>query len=279
MGLDTQSLQFLKFCAKNKNFGRTITIGRQSCHVNLSHLKRTGWKEDFVPDYIEDILVNCFKAEIGVDSIDNSNYEGATIIGDLNNDIAIPEKRYKTIIDLGSMEHIFNIPKVINNIQKLCEIGSQIIQVLPANGFCGHGLYQFSPEFFFALYSKENGYANTAVYVKKMDRSGRFYKVKKPESGIRRQFYSYRPAYVCVSTTVENIIKEQTLQQSDFEHQWSGNEKPQRMNFLSKKLKRYLLRNSSLWNDPFVGWMYQYYVLGRYSINRFNPNLELKYFQ
>ena len=40
---------------------------------------------------------------------------------------------------------------------KLTKIGGMIIHALPANNFCGHGFWQFSPELFYELYSPENG--------------------------------------------------------------------------------------------------------------------------
>lgn len=277
MGLDKQSLKFLKFCATKNQFGRTVTIGRQNCYASLRDLSLSGWKHEYIPEFIEKILVDCFGADNDVASIDNSNYEGATIIGDLNKQIVKPIRKYDTVIDLGSMEHIYNVPNAIDNIRQFCNVGSRIIHVLPANGFCGHGLYQFSPELFFAIYSDKNGFSDTCVYIKKLDRNNKYYKVKKPEGGLRRLVYTKDPTYVCVSTTIKNISQVIDVQQSDFEYQWQGHAKPQKLSLLSQFLERYTLRSRSMWNDPLLGWVYRLYVMRKYSVSNHNPNLELHY--
>ena len=52
-----------------------------------------------------------------IGSIDNSNYEGATYIHNLNYPILEEFKnKYDYIYDGGTTEHIFNIPQVFENI-------------------------------------------------------------------------------------------------------------------------------------------------------------------
>lgn len=48
-----------------------------------------------------------------IDSMDTSDYEGATIVHDLN--VPVPDSlkgKFDVIFDSGTMEHIFNVPQV-----------------------------------------------------------------------------------------------------------------------------------------------------------------------
>ena len=63
------------------------------------------------------------------------------------------------------MQHIYNIPKAIENIIKLTKINGKIIHTVTFNNFQGFGLYQISPELLFSIYSEENGFSKTSVYL------------------------------------------------------------------------------------------------------------------
>jgi len=63
------------------------------------------------------------------------------------------------------MEHVFNASQGLKNVTRLCAPGGQIIHSLPANNFCNHGFWQFSPELFFSLYSDKNGYSETEIFL------------------------------------------------------------------------------------------------------------------
>jgi len=90
-----------------------------------------------------------------VESIDYDNYEQATHILDLNNEV--PEEyyeRYDVIYDGGTLEHIFNLPQCLKNIFKMLKPGGIIIHgTLPVNNWVDHGFFQFSPTLFHDYYS------------------------------------------------------------------------------------------------------------------------------
>lgn len=226
MGIDEQSLTFLCYANKFFDFKKTITIGRQSLNVNEFTLKKlipvdAKYKQEV---YVDQLLKNYFKSTI-VDSIDKSSYEDATIIHDMN--LPIPDNlknKYDTVIDSGTLEHVYDIPQALENVSFLCRTGGQIIHILPANNFCGHGFWQISPELFFSLYSDENGYEDTEVFLAKVHDSGHnFYKVIKPKNGNRVNIYSKDELFVCVRT-----IKRRTkfihsnIQQSDYVYLWNS---------------------------------------------------------
>ena len=149
MGIDVHALNFLRYVAKKREFGRVATIGRQSLLVSRSELADAlGIPRDETDFglFCEALLKKHFGAS-SVDSYDYSDYEGATHVVDLGRPF-VPERQYDTVIDCGTAEHIFDVCQVMKNLSSLCAPGGQLIHVLPANNFCGHGFWQFLPSHF-----------------------------------------------------------------------------------------------------------------------------------
>ena len=226
MGIDVQAMNHLIQVHNQQGaFRNTVTLGRQGVHLRGSlyqpALDLNIPKEDQV--YCERTLQHFFGAT-NVDSIDNNGYENATIIHDMNK--PLPQKLahcYDTVIDVGTLEHVFNIGTALNNSAKLCSIGGRIIHILPANGFCGHGFWQFSPELFYSLYSAENGFANTDVYVANRWHSKGRYAVRKPSNGMRVNLQSNEEVYAMVVTQkTADKEAEWQVQQSDYMTEWQG---------------------------------------------------------
>lgn len=235
VGIDSLLLNFLLYTNKNGNFKRTITLGRQNIVYNrrdLKHLRRHlnpveyqclikyGRKQK---SYVDNLLRDYFGASI-VDSIDKSEFEGATIISDLNNEISTELKaKYDTVIDGGTLEHIYNIPQALNNASSLCKPGGQIIHALPANNVCGHGFWQMSPELFFTLYSDKNGYQDTEVFLARPSDPNNFYKVIRPKKGKRINIYSNDEVYLYVRTVRKGTkFFHENVQQSDYVYLWDN---------------------------------------------------------
>lgn len=88
-----------------------------------------------------------------VDSMDVSNFEGASIVHDLNN--PVPNyliNKYDLVYDGGTLEHIFDFPQSLRNIYDLLKSGGIVIHCSPVNNHVDHGFYQFSPGLFFDYY-------------------------------------------------------------------------------------------------------------------------------
>lgn len=101
-----------------------------------------------------------------VDSMDNSPYEGANVIHDLN--VTIPEslhQQYDLVMDGGTLEHVFHFARGLENAMSMVKPGGHIILVKPANGLCGHGFYQLSPELFFRVMSPQHGFELLRLYL------------------------------------------------------------------------------------------------------------------
>ncbi len=279
MGVDTHVLNFLRYASNKKPFGATITIGRQSLLVSEAVTRATihATPDYEHTEYCENLLTGYFGAST-VDSVDHSAYERASHIHDMN--LAAPQhlvRQFDTVFDGGCLEHIFNVPQALKNCSSFCKTGAQILHILPANNFCGHGFWQFSPELFFSLYSKENGYSDTEVFLADLLNTRIWYRVQTPANGKRVDVASSNPLYVLVRTVRTGAeFSHANVQQSDYVHEWakmnrSNEAVPVKNRTIRQRLKKI----------PFVyqmlSPMYHWYLQRRRSpgLNRANPGLQL----
>lgn len=226
MGIDLHAINFLGMAKRRKALGNTITIGRQTLQLQMPFLQNL-WPEfdrSQEPAYCEELLIARF-GSTQVESIDHSDYERATHIHDMNRPLPAGLKsRYDTVIDGGCLEHIYNAPQALWNCSELCRPGGQIIHVLPANNFCGHGFWQFSPELFFSLYSDKNGYAETEVYLADLTNTSQWFRVREPSEGKRVNVFSSTALYVLVRTVLRDaVFSHSNIQQSDYIYEWQKN--------------------------------------------------------
>lgn len=223
MGVDVHVLNFLRWSSKkSKRFGKVITIGRQGVDIPPALLRKLiSLPPDYqYSQYCEELLTKVFKAEC-VHSIDNSDFEGCSYVMDMNRSI-VPPGQYDTVIDAGCLEHVYNIPQALLNVSSLTTSGGQIIHILPCNNFCGHGFWQFSPELFYSLYSKKNGYSNTEVFVVDLSDKNVWYEVIPPENGRRAVIFSDRELYVLCRTVKCGDSNHSNVQQSDYVLLWDN---------------------------------------------------------
>lgn len=212
MAIDIHALNLIRYSAMKKPLGRVATIGRLGLEMP-NEIATFG-------HYCEEFLAQRFHAT-AVDSYDYSTYEGATYAVDMNRPI-VPLKTYDTLLDCGCLEHIYNIAQAFANVSALCDKGGQIIHMLPANNFCGHGFWQMSPELFFSLYSAANGYAETEVFLVDLTKPDAWYEVLRPTNGRRAEALSRAPVYVLCRTVKTSEVSSLNVQQSDYLHVWSA---------------------------------------------------------
>jgi hypothetical protein len=104
----------------------------------------------------------------------------------------------------------------------LCRAEGQILHIVPANNFCGHGFWQFSPELFFSLYSEPNGYRDTTVFFANLEDTRHWYEVSKPSNGHRAAIKSPGRVYLLVRTRKVSHVSRDSIQQSDYVHAWTN---------------------------------------------------------
>lgn len=254
MGIDFHALNFLRYAAANGPFGDTMTIGRQELHVNPVALARLVTPSPaYEPSaYCDAILMDRFGAR-NVASIDNCDYEDATHIVDMCQPIpAEMHGRYDTVIDAGTTEHVYNAPQALKNCSDLAKPGGQVIHVLPANNYCGHGFWQFSPELFFSLYSAKNGYRDTEVFLADFTDKWRWFRVIEPRDGRRVNVMSLGELYVMVRTVrAAEAFSHADVQQSDYVHDWQTRAAAPRAMTAASGLKGRLMQSPLLYDTLF----------------------------
>src|SRR5262245_61422406 len=169
-------------------------IGRQKLNLDVRSLKQNLSEFDYVvtkdevhrllterDGYAEPFLEMLGASEIC--SFDASGYENATHIHDLNLPIAENIKnRFSMVLDGGTLEHIFNFPVAIKNCMEMVEVGGHFIGVTPANNFCGHGFYQFSPELFFRIFCAKNAFKLVRMVLFEETHAKQWFDVSDPEA-------------------------------------------------------------------------------------------------
>jgi len=99
------------------------------------------------------------------EACDISDYEGAEHIFDLG--LPLPKQyknRFDTILDVGTLEHIFDIPQALENINDMLKAGGTLVMASPMSKAANHGFYSISPTLYHD-YLIENGYADIRLYV------------------------------------------------------------------------------------------------------------------
>lgn len=244
MGLDLSGFDHI-ITHKNYVKGNCLQIGRQGLHYAGPWFDPYGQKT-FISNEILRKNGITFSAEetvfgssgyteklfrmLGadtVDSLDNSSFENASIIHDLN--LPIPGNfinKYDCILDCGTIEHIFDVKTVIENIKNMLKINGVFLIVTPCNNFPGHGFYQFSPEFFRTVFSKKAGYETLGATLYEVEPGiGNFNKlpVPSPKEGERQEFQtSNKPHYFAFSCKKIMHIKNMHYQQSDYVAAWNN---------------------------------------------------------
>lgn len=239
MGLDINGVQFILYAKSlDVDFSRSAMIGRQFLCLSPSNLKTILVKFGF--SFNEEIIKSIFNEDSGyaeeflrclgaedIHSVDYSDYEGATHIHDMNQEI--PEsfrQQYSMVLDSGSLEHVFNFPVAIKNCMEMVKVGGHYLGITPANNRMGHGFYQFSPELFFNIFTHENGYelVNVIAFEENLKAKAKWFSVKSPASVKGRvTLINSNPVYLMVvAKRVDNITPFViTPQQSDYVSTWS----------------------------------------------------------
>jgi hypothetical protein len=208
------------------DFSSTVMLGRQEIFFTKEDFEFFRTRTGMAVRYEEDIGLGKFSEglfkQLGskkIDSIDASSYEGASIIADFNRPIASElHKKYSMFIDFGSIEHIYNVPQVIENIAKLLRPEGTAFIMSQANGYAGHGFYQFSPEFFYSVFSKKNGFRDTVVFLVDSQNTRKWHLMPEPKRIRQRNDIPQSRTYFifCLSTKT-NDVEEIHAQQSDYE--------------------------------------------------------------
>lgn len=235
MGININTLRMLARVASHEvSFGDTLTVGRQELHVNKTQATRVleASLPNVDPKSIElalnntwaELVLELFGAS-NVCSLDANAFEGAKLVFDLNKQIPMEHhSTFDTVIDGGTLEHIFDVRQGWSNLLSLPKLGGNIILHHPADSYFGHGFYQFGPELYFRVLSWENGYRIREIYIHQGRESNRWLALPDPkELGRRTWRHGSSPTMILVWAERIKIIQPFSNgipQQSDYAAQW-----------------------------------------------------------
>jgi SAM-dependent methyltransferase len=148
------------------SFAKMLTIGHLNLTLSARQVQKIaellgssmdvhGLNSDRYADRFFAMLLGAQK----VTSLDVSDYEGCDLIHDMNLPIApIYHEQFDAVVDGGSIEHVFNFPIAMANCMKVLKKNGNLFILTTANNHMGHGFYQFSPDLFFRIFRRENGF-------------------------------------------------------------------------------------------------------------------------
>lgn len=242
MGVGPEEATFLARAARTGvSFAKTALIGRQSLLLNDRELRAAlalandqisaAEAQAIVRDsggYAEPFLRSLGAEEIV--SIDASDYEGCTVVHDLNQ--PAPDElrdQFSVVIDGGSLEHIFSFERAAESCMRLVRPDGHLLAMTPANNEMGHGFYQFSPELYFRLLVPENGFRVEGLYLAEALGRTRWYEVIDPAiAGYRARVHNRGSTYLFVRARRIGVVPAPIVvpQQSDYRAMWAAPQAP-----------------------------------------------------
>ncbi|MEQ1684265.1 MAG: class I SAM-dependent methyltransferase [Burkholderiaceae bacterium] len=180
MSLTLSSIRYLSWVSTRLRLqGPVLLLGRQmvfGCVDDVAWaIRKQGREPLYFPDfdsgpniagldaslyghYTNDICVaKMIVGNVEVDAIDIDPYQGATLIHDLA--AALPQSmrgKYGLVLDAGTLEHIFDVKAVLDNLASCLRPGGVVVHMSPANGYLDHGYFQISPSLFGDYYASKN---------------------------------------------------------------------------------------------------------------------------
>ncbi|MBE2320320.1 hypothetical protein DVA67_030420 [Solirubrobacter sp. CPCC 204708] len=232
VGVDAAGLRFL-LTATGVDLARTLTIGRQQLFLEQDALE-AAFRDHGRPLAAHDareLLAGDRWAEplferLGagsVSSLDASDYEGATIVADLNRPVDTLDAQFSCVFDGGTLEHVFEFPTALRSCMRMVAQGGHLITISPFDHYAGHGFYQLGPEVPFRAFTRENGYELERVLVS--EGAERWWELSDPlEVGRRPVLPRRRPMLIYAQARRVDLTEPLRIppQESDYAALWAG---------------------------------------------------------
>lgn len=260
MGMANDFVDLLLYAKRaGIDFTSTVTLGHQTSYLqpSIGSARLRSLIDRHAPiwgqGYVDDLLIDGLAIKT-LSSLDGSDYEGSSIVHDLN--VPIPstvDQTFDAVIDSGTLEHVFNFPQALKNCLQMVKVQGHFISFQVMNNQAGHGFYQFSPELFFRALSKENGFLIREMLLftyrgadSALPRNYDWYRIADPnEIAERVGLYSSQAAgiFVCARRVSDVEPFESWPIQSDYANLWKeGNDrkaKPEKSSSYLKLAKKY----------------------------------------
>ncbi len=237
MGLDSNGTKFLLYAhlRQGVSFENMAMIGRQTLNLTAEQLQSNLQKFEIQGGNANEILkaadgfsepfIKLLDAE-KITSFDASDFENATEVHDFNRPISEKfRNKFTTVLDGGTLEHIFNFPAAIKNCMQMVKVGGHFLSITPTNNFLGHGFYQFSPELFYRVFTAQNGFKVRQMILFEDYPNSDWYEVTDPDTIKHRVLLAnFTPSYLLTiaEKTADVKIFEKPPQQSDYFAMWEN---------------------------------------------------------
>lgn len=241
---DTLAARLIETTKQHSLRGAFLMLGRQrwiGTRKGKAALLLKETIEEYLPGKTEGDLKNendhyaeTFFESLGYDSIDSmdfSNFEGASIIQDLSGELDPSlEERFDVIYDGGTCEHIFDLPTAYRNINRMLKKGGVLIGHSPCNNWINHSFYQINPEMVYGFWEKAMGYEVMQLILQPLlpNFSDRVVTTTNPnETGVRPrlkgQLPNNSPIMMCYAVKKPmKSIETRSAYQTDYVEKWDG---------------------------------------------------------
>lgn len=217
MGFDINSYNLLRYLTKGHELGHVATIGRQALYVPDAIRRNHG-----VP--ASDMFCEGLLERLGafsVESFDVSDFEGATHIADFSEPY-VGEKQYDTVLDFGSLEHIYNQAVAFENVRRMVKSGGAVCHILPVNNLNGHGFWQYSSDLLHEMYSPENGFDHCEVFYLSGLRPRYWYRTPRSAPGHKLEIISLEPVLlITIARRADQQLRPAKVFQPFFKQNWA----------------------------------------------------------
>lgn len=164
----------LEEAARRPFHGLVGTLGRQTLYTTRAEVAQQFVRFklapktpiDTTPQPLTDEDLFPWMGFDAVESLDYSDFEGATHVIDLNQAGVAPhlEQRYDVLLDSGTLEHVFHFPNALRNACSMVKEGGRVMILSPASNDVDHGFYMFSPTAYHD-YFMANGFSIETLYL------------------------------------------------------------------------------------------------------------------
>jgi SAM-dependent methyltransferase len=237
MGIGRAAIALLLEEAAARPFsGRLATLGRQTISATDQEVAKQFARFGLSPrattkeGQLDDQKVFRMMGFDSVESIDYSDFEGATHILDLNTDEMRPAlvAQFDVVLDSGTIEHVFHIPNALKNVLTLAKEGGRVIFLSPSSNHVDHGFYMFSPTLFMDYLVTNGLRIETLYFIRYASNSHAPWKAYAYDRESWRKFevgaLDGRPYLVfVVATRVPGSSIGRIPQQTFYQARWSAN--------------------------------------------------------
>lgn len=188
-----------KILKNNDIFYEENFLLRDGKLTNIGEFKKNHYDSRINSEYLFKLL-----GSKHVDHLDIQKQDDIEIQCDLNEDIDENlENKYHNIIDMGSMEHISNLSKLLENYIKILKINGFLVIETQSSNMIDHGYYSISPMFFYDFFEL-NGFKVINLYLREFNPYYHDY----PDENSKLYHYKHKGLENCIvsGNSIETIV-------------------------------------------------------------------------